>query len=197
MSVNNDDVLRVTAKMHMGVVDIQNVFHIQAQGTGTLGDAAAVSAIALRLDDAYANMVAQLSDNLQFDTIEVFNVTQDAPMDEVTWPTLVDGDVVSDQLPTQVAGLVRFTTNVARSQGRKFIGGVIEGDNDANGLPDTDVLTALAAFAADVLTPWLIGSGNFAFGNYNVDLTRFAEWVSPIINTIWSTLRRRRFGVGS
>lgn len=197
MTVNSGDILRVTAKMYMGVVDVQNVYHIQAQSTGEVSDEDAVDEIKARLNAAYAELVPQQTDTLQYDTIEIFNVTQDKPIDEVTWPTLTDGDVVGDMLPSQMSGLVRFTTQTARSQGRKFIGGVIEGDNDSDGLPDTDILTALADYAADLLAAWLVGSGSFAFGNYNVDLDRFAEWVSPIVNTIWSALGRRRFGQGS
>lgn len=197
MTVQNNDVIRVTAKMHNGTTDVQNVYHIKANGTGGINDAAAVTLIKNRLDNMYAELVPQQTDDLIYDSIEIFNVTQDTPLDEVDWPTLVDGDVVGDQLPTQVAALVRFPTQAARTQGRKYIGGVIEGDNTDGGIPDADILAALQAYAVEMMTSFVAGSGSFLFGCYRDDPERFVQFTTHLVNTVWSTLRRRRLGQGS
>jgi hypothetical protein len=197
MTVNSGDVLRVTAKMEALGGVIQNVYYIQAQGTGDVSDEDTVEAIGNRLDAAYGELEAVLTSDLTFRTIEVFNITQDVPVDEFQWPTLDAGGSATDPLPTQIAALVRFTNAAARSQGRKYIGGLTKAATDEDGLPTTAVLTVLGAFAAALLDPWLVGVGEFAFGAWNKDKGRFAEFLSPILNTVWSALGRRRFGQGS
>lgn len=197
MTFSNGDVARVTAKMSFQGEDQQNVYYVSNIGAGAISDAAAVTEIAARVDFMHAALVPQQHEDLDYDSIEVFNITTDAPMGEVPWPTLTNGDInLQDPLPSQVCGLVLFPTNVARSQGRKFIGGLIEGDS-SNGVPDNDIITAMGTYATRLLTAWLVGTGAFKFGNYNSTLARFAEWTSSLVRDVFRTQRRRAKLTGS
>jgi hypothetical protein len=197
MSVESGDIMRVTAKMsHLGN-DIQNVFHIRANGTGSVDDATAVTEITNRLNSAYGNVVDYQNLDYDYNTIEIFNVTQDRPMGEYNWPSLVSGTLANDALPDQTAALALFPTMTARSQGRKYVGGWCEAENNSGGDPDGDVTTQMLAWALSLIAPWLVGSGEFEFGNWSYTLLRFAEWLQPIIRDVWRTQRRRASGVGS
>ena len=59
------------------------------------------------------------------------------------------------------------------------------------------VLTAMLAYAADLLADAVCASGYIEFGNYNSDLARFAEWVTAFAKDVLCTQRRRRGSVGS
>lgn len=197
MSFENDDVMRVTAKMSIQQQDVINVFHVQNQGAGSIDDGSAHTFVLIRLDAAYSELVALLSDLLNFETVETFNVTQDAPMLETAWLTLDDGDKLDQVLPQQTAALCLFPTGVARSQGRKYLGGFTEDSNADGAIPSPTLVTALGAFVDVLVDNWIIGTGEFVFGNYDGVIFRFAEWISAIVREVWRTQRRRATGVGS
>lgn len=191
MTVHSNDVLRVTCKMRQNTKDVLNVYHIKALETGDLTDAAVVTEVAARLDAVYDEIVAQITDNLVFGTIEVWNVTQDAPVGETSWPTQTTGEGVGNPLPEATSFCMLFPTATARSQGRKFIGGIGEGANDGDGTPIALLMSNAIDFIATLLGIWLVGDGEFVFGNYNTLLTRFSEWITGFAVDIWRTQRRR------
>lgn len=197
MSLQDNDVIRVTAKMSRAssLGEIQNVYHIRYDGSSvsyeTLWDA-----VATWLDDAYGNIVDEIHPNVHFDTIEMFNVTQDEPVGEDAWPTLTAGTGASDMLPAQTSPLVLFPTNTARSQGRKFLPPVGE-ESQSNGVLLAGVLTSMANYAADLLENIPVGVWSAAVGNYNPTLARFAPWISAIVKDVLRTQRRRVAGVGT
>lgn len=197
MSMANGDVVRVTAKMSIDGQAIQNVYHVQNQGAGTLSDSTAFTEIAARLESAYGNIQGQYTTDYDFDSIELFNVTQDVPMIEAAWPTFTSGTNAADSLPFMSAGLIKFTTAAARTQGRKYLGPFNEAAQTGGHGPSSTLQANLASFATSMLAAWLVGSGNLAFGAWSKKYTRFAEFVSPIIHQYWRTQRRRAFGVGS
>jgi hypothetical protein len=116
---------------------------------------------------------------------------------ETAWLTLDDGDKIDTPLPQQTSALCLFPTGVARSQGRKYIGGFTEDSNSSGAIPSAVLITALTAFVDVLVDNWIIGSGEFVFGNYDSVLARFAEWISAIVREVWRTQRRRATGVGS
>jgi hypothetical protein len=191
------DVVRVTAKMSWasGASQIQNVYHIKVL-TGGNTDALVHSEIADALDDAYTELLGSIPDVIDFDTIETFNITQDAPMVEDAWPTLTEGAVSGESLPAQCAPLVLFNTATARSQGRKFLPFVLESGQSGGSL-SAGVLEDMANYAAALIGDIVGTSWSGKFGNYNDDLVRFAPWVSALVKDIVRTQRRRVFGVGS
>jgi len=197
MAVENNDVLRVSCKMSLFGQDVQNVFYIRNNGAGSVDDTTAVTEVLARLDSAFVLQNGEITNNLSYDSIEIFNITQDRPMGEYAWPTLTVGGAVSEALPNQVSGLVLFPTTTARSQGRTYLGGHVEGNNSSTGVPDGGALAAMAAWAAALIAPWLVGGGEFEFGNWSSEKLRFAAYVSSLVRDVWRTQRRRAQGVGS
>lgn len=197
MTVEVGDILRVTAKMSVLTDDVQNVYHYEASGTGTATDAATMTAIALALDDAYEEIVAELTTGLRYDTIEFFNVTQDVPMGEDAWPNQVTGSAVGEILPLQCSAVCLFGTATARSQGRKFLPPMKEEASDSRGVVNAATITAILLLIIELLTGVTVGTLTFHPGNWNLLLTRFAEWISGTINPVMKTQRRRVAGVGA
>lgn len=196
MPVNSGDIIRATAKMTYVGDDVQNVYHLQYLGVTTL-DSSVVNGIAGVLDDAYDYIDLFISDNVGFDTIEVWNITQNRLLDEVNWPTLVSGGGVDSALPTQVSALALFNTAVANSQGRKYLPVFTEAENLGGGIISSAALAAIALFIAELLGEVVLPDGECYFGNWNPTLARFADWVSGYISDRMQTQRRRTVGHGS
>lgn len=198
MTLGADDIIRVTAKMRQGSDDIQNVFHFKNTGIGGAEDDDVMTNVAAWMDGVYDNIDALQGNAHTYESIDVYNVTDAAPIGEIAWPTLtVGGDSTADEYAKQVAGLIRFTTNVAKSQGRKFIGGLTEAGFDSGGLLTSAVQTALAAMASDILEEISWDTVNLLVGNWNPTLSRFVPWVEALVNAYGATQRRRATGVGS
>lgn len=197
MTVQIDDVIRATAKMSLGVEDIQNVYHFKATGTGTATDANVTIAIAAGLDSAYDEVDLLFSDQVDFDTIEFYNLTQDTYLGELAWPSLVAGGDLGDMLPPQTCLFTLFNTDTLGSQGRKFLPATTHNYLGVDGTPLGGVLTDLAAFAADLLTGYVTGTVTMVPGNYRKATQGFFQWVLAIVPDFFATQRRRYYGSGS
>jgi len=194
--VHNGDIIRVTAKMSHGADDIFNVFHLRAYGD-TIAEATAETLIANWVDGLYTSLDENFSTGMTFDTISMFNITQDSPMNEVDWPVKTAGLNAAQALPLQVSPLVLFPTSQARSQGRKYLPPITEADSDGAGQLSSDLLAGIADFIAAVLNGPSSGGTEFFPGNWNSDLARFVVWISGKAATYLRTQRRRVRGVGA
>lgn len=197
MAISIGDIIRVTAKMQWNEEDIQNVYHLEAQSATSDSDLTVLGEIADTLDSAYDYLDTAIPNDVTFDSIVGYNLTQERYMGEVSWPTLTAGSNVGDPLPPQTAPLVRFGTDTLGSQGRKFFPPMTDADLDSDGTISSAVATALGNVATILLAGVDSGTWTMKFGNWNVDLARFATWVSAFVNAYYATQRRRRPGVGS
>lgn len=197
MTVNLNDVLRVTAKMSQAGSDIQNVYHWKAKGTGSDTDLNVMNAIALRLDISYTTIDGLLTTGLTYDQIDFFNMTQDVVMGTLDWPVLVAGSLVAEALPLQTSALLLFGTLIPKSQGRKFLPPMAEIASGNAGDLDAATTTACINFIAAILSTVIVGTLQFDAGNYDHLLVRFAQWFSGKVGTYMRTQRRRVVGVGS
>jgi hypothetical protein len=198
MTINNGDVLRVTAKMSSEAdQDLQNVYYWRGSGVGISTDAQFATACRTELDNAYGYFDDQLADGVSFDSIEIFNITQDVPVGEYTWPTLSAGGSASDVLPEQTALLVTFSTAAARSVGKKFLGGWTEGNNDSDGTIASSLLTLILSYISTILSGFAAGDLDFEAGHWSVINETFVPWLAGLVDDVWATQRRRRPGVGS
>lgn len=199
MAVEAGDVLRVTAKFLVNDIDdMMNVFHAKHMGDDPVPDASAATDLSDRLDGAWGQLNSHISVNVDYVSIEVFNVTQDRPISEDSWFTQTAGGQSTDaQLPAQIASLVTFPTATARSLGKKFLGGFTEVDNENFGVVSSGLLSDMADFVTDLLGSMTIDGELFEWGNYRPLTLLFSPWVSGLIETFWATQRRRRSGVGS
>jgi hypothetical protein len=197
MSVVGGDVIRVTCKMSFSGNDIQNVFHVQYDGVDQL-DIDFMDDMNTAIDTYYQDIRPQISSAVTFDTIAFYNVTQDRPMGEQAWATLVaGGNSTGEHLAPQLAPLCLFGTYTPKSQGRKYLPFLTSNNTSNYGSVDSVVLTAMATWAANFLGSTALTTGQVGFGNYNKNLTRFVYWVSAFTKAYLHTQRRRKAGVGS
>lgn len=191
------DVVRIVAQMtHNAGSDIlQNVYHAQYSGPTTT-ELNFHQQMDDWLEDAYDNLLAQLPDDVEFDTITTFNVTQGRPMYTLAWPTLTAGNNLGDYLPAQIAPLAKFTTFAPKSQGRKYLPFLAE-TASTGGILEAAALAAVSAFASHLITGFSVDFGTAVLGNWNPTLARFAEWVGAIVDEVVRTQRRRVPGVGA
>lgn len=196
MAVNDGDIIRVTAKMSWGGSDLQNVYHAQYSG-GTQDDATIETALLNSQNALYDHIKSHYPSSFSFDTISIFNVTQDRPMTEEPFPALTVGTGSGAMGALQLAPLVKFGTETARSQGRKYLPPIIESIQTEGGTFNSTVLSNLIVYGAAAIVDLVVGTGIIRYGNYNSTLARFAEWTTVIIDDILRTQRRRVQGVGS
>ena len=197
--VSNGDVVRVTANMsYQGASDIINVFHCVAELTVDVDDAVFMGDVGAEVDANYALIVQDLTDDLKFENIEFYNVTDDRPMGVITWPTLTVGlETTSQPVATQMCGQVNFLTGVKRSQGRKYIGGYSELANTGGGFLQVGVQGRLENYGAQFAQGQTITGGTIYWGHYKTGTTIFRQWTGYIVPSLMSTQRRRKQNVGS
>jgi hypothetical protein len=198
VAIYDGDVLRVTCKMldTVSANDQMNVYHLRYNGP-TEDDGVIMSAIRGYMNDAYDEFNEYISDDLSYETIEVFNVTQELPVDEQTWPVLSSGASNADPLPLETAPLVRFPTKAHRSQGRKYLPMPTEETCELRGLLVQDAINALVAFATVIISGYPAGNGGLIPGNWSKIYDRFAPWIAAIIEYQNGVQRRRRTGIGT
>ncbi len=200
MPVEPNDVLRITAHQSYGDGgDALNVYHVRNDGVGDISDSVAISGIAQWIDDAHEELQLVTTDRLNYDFIDIYNVTQAFSLGDTPWPTLVTGGDAgaTEAYARQVAALVKFLTNTARSQGRKYIAGLNEAEVTNGGGLLANLQTKLLNYVNELLLPPLLEGQQLIVGNWNPDLLRFVEWTAGIVSDIAATQRRRRTGVGS
>lgn len=196
-TIDNNDVIRITAKMQIPAGNVQNVYHYRFSGTSGADGDTVLADIATALDTAYAEIQPGLPNTLTFETIEAFNISADEPIGEIDWPNLTVGGASGQSLPPQCAPLVLFGTGAPRSQGRKYLPAVTEGETDGGGFLTAGFLAALADFAAFLLQAVTTEHGYVVPGNWSKLYTRFAPWISAIIQSKLRTQRRRVYQIGS
>lgn len=197
MTVNPDDILRVTARFEMFEEDVQNVYHVQCGGTGDAADAVFDAAAVAWLELVYNELDDDISDEMDRLDIVVQNLTEGTPARFLQWTTYPTPADTNTPLPLQCSGLITFPSDVVKSIGRKFIGGWCESDNDDPGVPTSGVLSALADVAAEILLGFSFATQSAVPGNWNNNTSTFARWMFATIAGFWATQRRRRAGVGS
>jgi len=194
---NNNDILRITAKMHWSGGEIQNVFHCQYSGT-TQDDVDIMDDLSLDIDASYTLMQAHISSGITCDTIAYYNVTQGRPMGEQSWPALgAFGNSTGEHLAPQLAPLILFSTYTSKSQGRKYLGFMTTNNTNSYGVVDSGPLAAMVNFGVTFLGAIALTVGTVTYGNWNESLTRFSPWVECFAKNRLATQKRRCQGVGS
>jgi len=196
MAVQPGDVLRVVAHFATPGGIVLNTYHVKYSGEVEVGNAGFQAAVADVLDDCYGSFVSDLHENFTFEKISFWNITQDAPLNDSDWPTLIDGGGTGNMLPAQLAVLVKFGTAVARSQGRKYLSGFNGSAGAADSRIDNTAVSHVNTGTAMLLGNIAAGDGTFAFGNYRYSDGRFAQWNTRETDYEFRTQRRRTYGVG-
>jgi hypothetical protein len=202
MSITDGTVLRVVASLLWTDGNVnQNVFNaVVTGGSPPYDDQDIVDDAEAWLDNMWDNIAPNLSDEIDGNSVIVYkydSVHDD--WDEVgsqSWT--MDGQASAEQLPRGVAGLTRAWTTDPDVQGKKYISGLTE-NSVTDGLFDSGVITALLAFAADWILPF-VGSASgatFTPGVWSVVQTVFKAAIDHIAtSTIPAYQRRRKRNVG-
>lgn len=197
MTVQINDVLSVRAKQLLDTERIMNTFYVKNTGGSSVNDSGALTGIQNWVHSIWNPNLGQLSTEWFSDTIQVYNVTQDAPLGEIAWGSALQGTNTNDSLPYQIAALVTFPTGVKRSLGKKYFAGFTEAGTDGAGIITSGLGGALANMAAAIMTGITAGTTTFTIGNYQLDLGVFVPYISALVETLLSTQRRRKPGVGA
>ena len=197
MPVVVGNIVRITAKMNLfGTDDVQNVLQFRVDNNNTVDDLAFMTDVAVIFDRAYAFINGDISDQLNYVSIDGQNITLNELLPDVPWPALVAGINTSPLLPTQAAACVFFPTTTPKVRSSSFLGGYTEGANAIDGTIFAVVLGRIKNWGDEMLaatTPDII----LTKGSFNPLTSVFTEAGAPITPTRWRTQRRRRAGVGS
>jgi len=197
MAVENNDVVRITCKFSFLSNDVQNVYHMKVSTTGPVDDEDFLDEVAADMDSMYDDITTHISNDVAFESVEVYNVTDESYIGEVAWPSKTVGGASGNNLPPAASALCLFSTGFLRSQGRKFLPLMTLNALTTNGGVHNDVVTAITSFIADVLLAKSGVNWSGLMGNWNPDLARFAQWIAGIAQDEWATQRRRYKGSGS
>lgn len=200
MTVQVDDILRAAARLTFenDEDDIVNVYHFGVSG-GAETEAQTLLNIGIFLDDMYQTVQGRMATDVDFQEISVKNVTQNIVLGDTPWPTLTVGALAAEQLPPQVTALVIANTLSPSRQGRKYLGGFTETDNDS-GVVGSALIANLANFAIDYVATRVINTITYR----SVIMEAPDGPLQPIhpletgkVITAFRTQRRRTVGRGS
>jgi len=196
MATNIGDVFRIVAKMSDGEDAIQNVYHGTYVGSTPPTDLQVEVGLLDLMDDTYDYIDGIMPDNISFDSVQIYNLTQDLLFGEFPWPVLTVGGSTQNQMPPQCAPLILFNTATIRSQGRKFLPPFAQDRNDTDGTIQAAALTNMGSFGFSMIFG-IVGTGyDFVLGNYRPDGGAFIPWTSYLVRDLWATQRRRYKGRG-
>lgn len=197
MTVNQNDVLRITAEMSEGVDSLQNVYHFQYVTAATQTDAQVLLDAAVIMETLYSLLVSQMSNLVTFDQVRVQNITQSILLGSTAWPTLTVGGDATAALPLPDAALITYPTAVPKTRGGAYYGGFTEAANVQKGNIVAGLITSLLAVAARALLQQTIAGRLYDYVVINRALGTVIPVVSSIVPAVMRTQRRRRQGVGS
>lgn len=202
MSITVGDVLRVVATMAWTDGNLaQNVFNAVITGSGgPYDDADIVDDAVAWMDDVYANLVGNLSDDCDGSQIQVYLYDDaDLDWDEVgTDPWSFDPTSTGEQLPRGVAALINARTTNPDVSGKKYVPAVVE-NAITDGLWNASFITALGLFAADWYTAFVGSVSTAAWTPAIWSPTIGGPLVmsgAVVVPTIAAYQRRRKRGIG-
>jgi len=189
--------LFATAKLTVGSGGpaIQNAFTL-SNFSGPTDNPTVYQAVTNFLEDVYGNLVAHMSDAVDFAAINFNNVSNQEVSGDLDWNTLTTGSNVNQILPLGVAFLVLFRTGISRHVGKKYFGGFCE-NNIADSIWDGTIVTDMAAAALAARTSWSDPNG-VSFAPVVIDRATQTPRgiVGHQVQIIPAYQRRRRQGAG-
>lgn len=198
MSVNQNDVMEVSARSEWnGVEDTVSVYQLRKTDSGPTDDADVVDDLVTIMELIYNIFLAAQTALLIYRDIRIKNVTQDVLMGVHPWPTITAGVATGGAMPPGNAALVSFDTGKPRVVLRKFLGGLVSTDLDADGTLDTAVVAALLVFGATLVAPLVQTNGTYEYGYLSPKTLQWETPISVVVTDITAYQRRRKQGRGS
>ena|SRR3989304_5577122 len=200
MTIGLGDVLRIACRMnHAAIGDFVNVYHYKVSIIGTSTEQDIIDYVLGALDTMYLGLAPWMQDNVNFEDINVFNVTQQSPVGTFPWPVCQYGSGGGgDMLPSQVTAFLRATTGYSRNWAKKFLGPFVESASTGNGVVASGLMTALGVFGGLWIIPVSVPGG--AQLDPVVRHAKMAVWrviTDIVVRNVWATFRTRKPGRGS
>lgn len=123
MAVSAGDIISVSCRFGFHNLDDQvNKLHVRVGTPPSPNDDASLSEDILGwVDQFYTELAPAISDNVGTTDITLYNVTEDAPVGQYSWPTLAGGEATAEPLPPQATMLVLLRTGLKRRLGRMYL----------------------------------------------------------------------------
>ena len=192
------DVIRVTAGMRYGTSDdVQNVYHLKIAGSTPPNDSDLLDDCDAWLTNVYTAILAELTAELTFTQISVYNITQDYKVGETSWGTLTVGSGGGAQMPSGVCMLGTGRCLDHNAVGRKFFGPVTEsaiayGELGSGAMGH--MVTAVAAWISNAIS---VGSHVYTSGVWDEVHDLFYAFREGLVRSVPAYQRRRKTNVGS
>lgn len=199
MATVSGNIIRVAARQLLNARDeVVNVHHFTVQTTGTGGDQGVLDEVGGKMSLAWVELDQIITIAQEPNIIDVYNVSQDYPLGQVTWGSAYTGGTASgDGMPFGVAALVIWSTATKRVQGKTYLGSISEAAVTNAAINGTSV-TAIAAFC-DVLTDdaAVVNDWDLRLGVWSRSAGQMRPITARRISTNPAYQRRRRAGRGS
>jgi len=197
MTVNGNDIIRVTAVLEGPSGKIENVYQFRAEVIVGGNDTDVMTDLAQKLDDAYTHLLSSMSSDCVFIEVQGFNVTQDAPMPTVPFPSVTAGSASANDMASQVSFMALFRTGVSRVLGRKFLGGFAKEALTNDGFVSSGSITAIAGYIGELIGLFISASLNsYQLGVVSTVTHTFYAFFEGVAQVVPGTQRRRRQGRG-
>ena len=192
------DVIRIVARLEQYANAIQNVYHCLITGGVLSSDPVFINDTVGHIENAYGFVNYGFADNVIYDDVTFYNLTQDYYMGQQAFGTLTQGGGgTNPMLPPQTSPLVLLRTSAPKSLGKKFLAPCTDNVLDDNGTPTAGLLTNMASFASQFVGTVTGSTGmTFVFGTYTSPLGPFRSFVSGEARDLFATQRRRYTGRG-
>lgn len=198
MAVQPGDILEASPRLEFNSVDDQvNVFQFQNESVSPLTDTQGINDVIEVLEVLYTILVPLISILTVFRDIRVRNVTQSVVYGVFPWPTLTAGTQVQPAIPLACAGLLNFSTGIARVTPRKYFGSLTTTSIDSQGNLTAGTLALIASVGATLLTSMVATNASWNYGYFSPKTLGWQQAVSVVATNIPAYQRRRKPGRGA
>jgi hypothetical protein len=200
MAVTAGDIVRVTVNSILpGPNTAQNIHYYLAGSGYNETEANTVNTVGAQADAAYALLNSIISNAVNPGGVDVAVSTDGGSTFNAIGtyvPSTYSPAAATQMLPHGAAAIVRFQTDGLGEQGRKFIGGIVEGNQTESNL-DAGAIAALINFGNSLNNLLVTGTGTLMPGWYSVVNTAFRPYSNTyVVNAVIGYQRRRKPGVG-
>lgn len=197
MAIPPGGIVRVTAVLnYAGLSELQNVFYMKNDGVDPISEDEFSSDTADFLEIAYADAQLVLNQDVLFDEIRFYDISNDSPMVSEDWPALVNGAGTTEASPLNACALVAFPTGVKRSVGRKYLSGIDQVHVKNGGALEATGLGNIQDWGDHLAGDYLAGGQVIEIGNWRPATDDHFAWQRAEARLIMATQKRRRIGVG-
>lgn len=189
MAIVTGSVLRAAAKFTLdNLPDIfYNIWHMRCTNSNSQSQPNLIDDLLEVLEEIYGAVDTYLSDLLNFDAVNLYDVTADLPLNDYNWPTLTAGAEMGEILPHAAAMGLYGKTIYPNRIAKKYIPGMTEAHTE-DGVFNSSALAGFANMAAAILQPAVPSNGStWQFGIWGFTVPETETEPHILIPTVsWS-----------